>query len=319
MRHCPPICPVEATMDVDRPNSALLTWVPAPNSQTSTRSIFVVERQEVGSQEWLKCFTSETATSAEVAGDSVQCEGDYRFRVCCINKYGRSGHVEFPKVVHLVPGPKIQSRLKSCEVAEGEDAHFSIELSATMAGTWFLNSAQLQHGGRFSVQQSQTKHSLVIRQPGLTEDGAEVTFIANGVRDSAVLRVTRRWKVLVPRFNATNILGLIGFRLFAAAVVKFSPLSDTDGNKRVETGDAIVLYCEVSHPFAQVSWFKDGKEILATDGINIQSEGNMRRMVIQSADASHSGVYTCETPGDVIKYNVEVAGKTRPTDLDLFT
>lgn len=88
-------------MDVDRPNSALLTWVPAPNSQTSTRSIFVVERQEVGSQEWLKCFTSETATSAELTGDSVQCEGNYRFRVCCINKYGRSGHVEFPKVVHL--------------------------------------------------------------------------------------------------------------------------------------------------------------------------------------------------------------------------
>lgn len=100
-RHCPPICPVEATMDVDRPNSALLTWVPAPNSQTSTRSIFVVERQEAGSQEWLKCFTSETATSAEITGDSVQCEGNYRFRVCCINKYGRSGHVEFPKVVHL--------------------------------------------------------------------------------------------------------------------------------------------------------------------------------------------------------------------------
>lgn len=88
-------------MDVDRPNSALLAWVPAPNSPTSTRSIFVVEMQEEGSQEWLKCFTSETTTSAEVTGDGVQCEGNYRFRVCCINKYGRSGHVEFPKVVHL--------------------------------------------------------------------------------------------------------------------------------------------------------------------------------------------------------------------------
>lgn len=91
-------------MDVDRPNGALLTWATAPYSQTSTRSVFVVERQEVGSQEWQKCFTSENATSAEVAGDSVQCEGDYRFRVCCINKYGRSGHVEFPKVVHLGEG-----------------------------------------------------------------------------------------------------------------------------------------------------------------------------------------------------------------------
>lgn len=88
-------------MDVDRPNSALLNWDPAPSSQTSTRSVFVLEMQEVGSQKWQKCFTSETATSAEVTGDIVPCEGNYRFRVCCVNKYGRSGHVEFPKVVHL--------------------------------------------------------------------------------------------------------------------------------------------------------------------------------------------------------------------------
>uniref|UniRef100_A0A3Q1FZN4 Obscurin-like protein 1 n=1 Tax=Acanthochromis polyacanthus TaxID=80966 RepID=A0A3Q1FZN4_9TELE len=270
-RHCPPICPVGVKMDVDRPNSALLTWVPAPNSQTSTRSIFVLEMKEVGSQEWQKCFTSETSTSAEVIGDSVPCEGDYRFRVCCVNKYGRSGHVEFPKAVHLVPGPKIRSRLQSCEVEEGEDARFSIELSATMVGTWFLNSAQLQHSGRYSVRQTQTQHSLVIHEAQTAEDTAEITFIANGVRDSAVLR------------------------------------SEFDSNKKVEAGEAIVLYCEVSHPFAKVSWCKDGKELQVSKGLNIQSDGNMRRIVIQPADASHSGVYTCETSGDVIKFNVDVA------------
>ncbi|KAK2857016.1 hypothetical protein Q5P01_005751 [Channa striata] len=282
-RHFPPICPVEVKMDVDRPNSALLTWVPAPNSQTSTRSIFVLERQEVGSQEWQRCYTSETATSAEVAGDSVPCEGNYRFRVCCINKYGRSGHVEFPKAVHLVPGPKIHGHLQSCEVVEGEDAHFAIELSATMVGTWFLNSAQLQHGGRYLIQQTQKKHSLVIHETLLTEDAAEVTFIANGVRDSALLKVK-------------------------PAVIKFIPLSESDKNKIVHAGDAIVLYCEVSHPLAKVSWFKDGKELSVTDGLNIQSDGNMRRIVIQSADASHSGVYTCKSPGDDIEFNVDVAG-----------
>ncbi|KAK9523994.1 hypothetical protein VZT92_017865 [Zoarces viviparus] len=283
-RHCPPICPVGVKMDVDRPNSTLLTWVPAPNSQTSTRSIFVVERQEVGSQEWQKCFSSENTASAEITGDSVPCEGDYRFRVCCINKYGRSGHVEFPNAVHLAPGPKICCRLKGCEVVEGEDAPFSIELSAPMVGTWFLNSAQLQHGGRYSIQQSQTQHSLVIRETSTMEDTAEVTFIANGVRDSAVLQVK-------------------------PAVVKFSPLSDLDSNKRVDVSDPIVLYCEVSHPAAKVTWFKDGIELQVTDGLNIQSDGNMRRIVIRSADASHSGVYSCEASGDVIKFNVDVAGR----------
>ncbi|XP_028325054.1 obscurin-like protein 1a [Gouania willdenowi] len=283
MRHCPPICPVGITMDVDRPNSALLTWVPAANSITSTRSIFVLERQEVGSQEWQKCFTSETATSAEVTGDSVPCEGDYRFRVCCINKYGRSGHVEFPKVVHLAPGPKIYRHLENGVVEEGEDARFSIELSTKMVGTWFLNSAQLQHGGRYSIHQVQKEHSLVIHETCATEDAAEVTFIANGVRDSAVLNVK-------------------------PVVINFSPLSESDSKKTVETGNAIVLYCEVSHACAKVSWFKDGKELQMTEGLNIQSDGKMRRIVIESADESHSGTYTCETSGDNIKFNVDVEG-----------
>lgn len=96
----------------------------------------------------------------------------------------------------LVPGPKILSRLQSCEAVEGQDARFSIELSAPMVGTWFLNSAQLQHGGRYSIQHNQTKHSVVIHESRMTEDEAEVTFIANGVRDSAVLNVKRRCKNL---------------------------------------------------------------------------------------------------------------------------
>ncbi|XP_072303057.1 obscurin-like protein 1a [Eucyclogobius newberryi] len=282
-RHLPPICPVNIKMDDDRPNSALLTWCPAPNSQTTTRSMFVLERQEVGSQEWQKCFSSETATSAEVSGDSVPGEGDYRFRVCCINKYGRSGHAEFPRAVHLVPGPKICSPLQACEVFEGEDARFAIELSTSMVGTWFLNSSQLQNGGHYVIQHSQTRHTLVIQETQATEDGAEITFIANGVRDSAVLKVK-------------------------PAVIKFTPMLASDSNKIVETGDAIVLYCEVSHPFAKVSWFKDGEELHVTDALNIQSDGNMRRIVVHQAEVCHSGVYTCRTEHEAIEFKVDVTG-----------
>ncbi|XP_061918882.1 obscurin-like protein 1a [Entelurus aequoreus] len=284
-RHCPPICPVGVKMDVDGPNGALLSWVPAPNSQTTTRSICVVERQEVGSQEWQKCFTSGTATSTEVCGNGVPQEGDYRFRVCCINKYGRSGHVEFPKVVHLVPGPKIYSQLQGLEVTEGQDAVFSIGLSIPMAGSWFLNSAQLQNGGRYSIKQSKTQHTLVIHETVSTEDETEITFIANGVRDSAILKVK-------------------------PAVVKFGPLLESDMSKKVETGDVIVLYCEVSCPSAKVSWFKDGEELQASDRLKTQSDGNMRRIVIHSAEKQDTGVYTCQTSGNVISFTVEVAGPT---------
>uniref|UniRef100_A0A8C2WTQ6 Obscurin like cytoskeletal adaptor 1 n=1 Tax=Cyclopterus lumpus TaxID=8103 RepID=A0A8C2WTQ6_CYCLU len=276
-KHCPPICPVGVKMDVDRPNSTVLTWVPAANTQTSTRSIFVVERQEAGSQEWEKCFTSENAASAEITSDSVPCEGDYRFRVCCINKYGRSGHVEFPKAVHL--GEELWSRIVHVldrRVVEGEDAHFSIELSTPMVATWFLNSAQLQHGGRYSVQQSQTQHSLAIRETSATEDAAEVTFIANGVRDSAVLRVKR------------------------------SPLSDLDGNKKSYISEEIHLQCELSRTSGKVRWFKDGQEVEEGDNTQLICEGPYRRLTILSGSVEDNGEYVCETDGDSVFFQLSV-------------
>lgn len=108
-------------------------------------------------------------------------------------------------------------------------------------------------------------------------------------------------------FSASSFILCACF--FAAAVVKFLPLSELDKNKKLHSGDAIVLYCEVSHPFEKVSWFKDGMELCVADGLNIQSDGNMRRIVIQSADVSHSGVYTCKSSGDVLEFSVDVAGK----------
>uniref|UniRef100_A0A8C6U0K7 Obscurin like cytoskeletal adaptor 1a n=1 Tax=Neogobius melanostomus TaxID=47308 RepID=A0A8C6U0K7_9GOBI len=279
-RHCPPICPGNIKMDVDRPNSALLTWSPAPNSQTTTRSMFVVERQEVGSLEWQRCFASESATSAEVSGDSMPCEGDYRFRVCSINKYGRSGHVEFPNVVHLVPGPKICSPLQACEIVEGEEAHFSIELSIPMAGTWFLNSSQLQNGGRFSVRQSDARHTLVIQETRAAEDGAEITFIANGVRDSALLNVRQPPVMIVEPKDDIVVDSIIS--------------------------QDVHLQCELSRSNGRVRWSKDGHDVEEGDNIQLVAEGPYRRLTVLSCTAEDSGEYVCETDGDSVFFQLNI-------------
>ncbi|XP_028810796.1 obscurin-like protein 1a isoform X2 [Denticeps clupeoides] len=280
-RHCPPACPVGVKMSSDTINGVVLSWDPSPNLQTTTKLVYLLERQEVGSQEWQKCMRTEMATTVEVVGDSVPYEGNYRFRICCINKYGHSGHVEFPKVVHLVPGPKIKTSLKNAMVSPGDDALFSIELSTSMIGNWFLNSTQLKDSESLSISHSKNQHSLIIRNVSEIYNGAEITFIANGVRDSAMLQVE-------------------------AHEVKFTPLATMEANKKVEVGDPIVLYCEVSNPLAKVHWFKNGVELQRKDGLNIQSEGNMRRIVIQSAEVLHSGAYTCQARGDTITFSVDV-------------
>lgn len=93
--------------------------------------------------------------------------------------------------------------------------------------------------------------------------------------------------------------------------MKFLPLSEMDTKKSTEMGNPIVLYCEVSHPTATVQWFKDGQELHVEEGLNIQSDGNMRRIVIHSAEYSHSGVYTCQSNNDILTFNVNVEGKNK--------
>ncbi|XDV30096.1 hypothetical protein PO909_033087 [Leuciscus waleckii] len=280
-RHCPPSCPIGVQINTERANAALLSWFPAQDSRKNPPSGYIIERQEVGSQEWLQCLTTDSATSVEILGDSVPCEADYRFRICSVNKYGRSGNVEFPRAAHLVPVARIQAPLQDALVPECQDACFTIELSASVIGTWFLNGTQLQDDDRFSIRRSRTHQSLRIRGVRDTDNGAEITFIAYGIRDSAALYIQ-------------------------APLVKFTPLSEMDRNKFVEVGNPIVLYCELSDPEAPVRWYKNGVELKSMEGLHIQSEGTMRRIVIQSADFSHSGVYSCDAIDDVIRFNVEV-------------
>ncbi|KAF4087196.1 hypothetical protein AMELA_G00092870 [Ameiurus melas] len=281
VRQHPPSCPVGVQINTERANAALLSWVPAQDCRKNPSSGYILERQEIGSQEWLQCLTTDSATSVEILGDSVPCEADYRFRICSINKYGRSGYVEFPRAVHLVPVAKIQAPLQDALVPEGQEACFSIELSASVIGTWFWNGNQIQEDERFLIRRSRTHQSLRIRGVQNTDNGAEITFIAYGIRDSAALYIQ-------------------------APLVKFTPLSEMDRNKFVEVGNPIVLYCELSDPKAPVRWYKNGVELHSVEGLHIQSEGTMRRIVIQSAEFSHSGVYSCDAIDDVIRFNVEV-------------
>lgn len=124
-------------------------------------------------------------------------------------------------------------------------------------------------------------------------------------------------KIIFVIYNYFSFFFLFSF--FAAPLVKFSPLSEMDRNKFVEIGNPIVLYCELSDPAAPVHWYKNGLELQTVEGLHIQSEGTMRRIVIQSAEFSHSGVYCCDAIDDVIRFNVEVEGEWSEFLIGVFT
>lgn len=93
-----------------------------------------------------------------------------------------------------------------------------------------------------------------------------------------------------------------------ASLLKFSAIADADQKKTVMTGCPIALQCELSDPNGQVSWYKDGTKLLPQSGVDIQSEGNLRSLVVPSAQQAHTGVYRCESKDDDIQFAVEVKG-----------
>ncbi|XP_025933728.1 obscurin-like protein 1 [Apteryx rowi] len=281
----PPSTPVAARMSTEHSNAALLTWCPAPDVHHCPPSSYVLERQEVSASEWVHCLTTDLASLVEVLGDSVPCEADYRFRICAVNKYGRSGPVEFPGSVHLVPAARLERGLQDVLVRDGEDAHFSLELSASVRGAWFLNGTRLgdEEGtdGRYCVQHCKTEHSLLIRGARLAESGAQVTFVSSGIRDLATLQVR-------------------------APQAHIAPVPEAQRLRKQPAGLPVLLECEVSPPGAPVRWLKDGEAVPLDDVIAVQAEGCVRRLLVRSAGPSDSGIYTCDAGDEAVSFVVTV-------------
>ncbi|KAM9010291.1 obscurin-like protein 1 isoform 6-T6 [Ara ararauna] len=282
----PPSTPVAAEMSVVESNAALLTWCPAPDAHLRAPSRYLLERREASGGEWVQCLTTDLPSRVRVLGDSVPREADYCFRICAANEHGRSSPVEFPGSVHLAPAARLERGLQDARVRDGEDAWFSLELSAAVHGTWFLNGARLgeekkEAGGRCSVRCHGMEHSLLIRGVQRADSGAQVTFVSGSVRDSATLHVQ-------------------------APQVRIAPVPDAERLREVLTGLPVLLECQVSPSDAPVGWLKDGEAVPLDDIIAVQAEGCVRRLLLRSAGPSDTGVYTCDAGDDAVSFVVTV-------------
>ncbi|XP_055521836.1 obscurin-like protein 1, partial [Leucoraja erinacea] len=293
--------PVKVRLGCERVNAAWLEWGPPAPAEgdgegPAGATGYVVERQELGAEEWLQCVTTETCGPVQVLGDSVPAEAQYRFRVCSVNAYGRGGSTLFPGTVHLVtqdweigegvrlltPAARIRHHLDDVSVTEGVDAEFAVELTARLMGTWHVQGRQIQDDERFAVGQDQCRHSLCIRRAALEDNQAQVTLIAHGVRDSALLYVQ-------------------------AAPVTISLPPGTQRDLLVTAPDTIDLSCRVSRADARVDWSKDGRELGPSDQLTLETSGQTRRLVVQSSRTSDSGQYTCHTADSVVTFCVTVS------------
>ncbi|XP_074766240.1 obscurin-like protein 1 isoform X3 [Athene noctua] len=284
----PPSTPVAAEMSVVESNAALLAWCPAPDAHLRPPSRYLLERREVAGGEWVQCLATDLPGRMRVLGDSVPREADYCFRVCAANEHGRSSPVEFPGSVHLAPAARLERGLQDVRVQDGEDAQFSLELSAMVNGTWFLDGTRLgeeeEACGRCSVRHRGMEHSLLIRGARVADSGTQVTFVSGEVRDSATLHVQ-------------------------APQVHIAPVPEAERLRELPAGLPLLLECQVSPPGAPVRWLKDGEAVPLDDVIAVQAEGCVRRLLLRSAGPLDTGVYTCDAGDDAVSFVVTVTGE----------
>uniref|UniRef100_A0A2K6SH01 Obscurin like cytoskeletal adaptor 1 n=1 Tax=Saimiri boliviensis boliviensis TaxID=39432 RepID=A0A2K6SH01_SAIBB len=280
VKHSPPGPPVSAEMFKGQKNTVLLTWKP-PEPAPETPFIYRLERQEVGSEDWIQCFSIEKAGAVEVPGDCVPSEGDYRFRICAVSGHGRSPHVVFHGSAHLVPTARLVAGLEDVQVYDGEDAVFSLDLSTIIQGTWFLNGeelkshkpeGQVEPGAlRYHVEQKGLQHRLILHAVKHQDSGALVGFSCPGVQDSAALTIQESPVHILSPQNKVSLT--------------------------FTTSDRVVLTCELSRVDFPATWYKDGQKVEESELLVVKMDGRKHRLILPEAKVQDSGEFECRTEG----------------------
>uniref|UniRef100_A0A803VK92 Obscurin, cytoskeletal calmodulin and titin-interacting RhoGEF n=1 Tax=Ficedula albicollis TaxID=59894 RepID=A0A803VK92_FICAL len=262
--------------------SVTLAWSPPRMDRPVPVDGYIVERKKLTGFTWVRCHESHVP-SPELTVSNLPEEADYQFRVSAVNAYGQSPYLEFPGSLHLEPVLAVKNPLTTAEVAPGGDALFTVDLTKTCSGTWYLNGKVLQESETYIINRTQTTHTLVIKNVTKKDDGAEVKFVANDVETSTKMRV----RGLTSLFDYVE---KVSARLQEEAKLQ-AELSDTE---------------------ATVRWLKDGKELKASEKYEFQTVGKRRVLKIRRAAEEDAGVYECVCEGDKMLYQLSVRGKGLP-------
>ncbi|XP_048474365.1 obscurin [Rhincodon typus] len=76
---------------------------------------------------------------------------------------------------------------------------------------------------------------------------------------------------------------------------------------KVRRSENAILSCEVLQSKTDVKWFRDGKLLTTSKRINLESSGNLRKLIIQNVESKDLGEYVCEAAGEKLTFNIQVS------------
>lgn len=76
----------------------------------------------------------------------------------------------------------------------------------------------------------------------------------------------------------------------------------------VQECENIVLTTELTTESGSVKWFRDGVELKEGSKYEMNKGGRCRTLIVKSAQAKDSGLYSCQTADDKQEFKVQVKG-----------
>nr|XP_055038796.1 obscurin isoform X33 [Misgurnus anguillicaudatus] len=284
-RKHPPDPPVEPMVRNKTDSSITLGWSPPDTDRPVPITGYIVERRKVGVQTWVK-ITTTTVTSTEYTISNIPEEASYQFRISAVNDFGQSAYLEVPGTFYLEPTASVKIGLVNCSAHAGEEATFTVELSAVCSGSWSINDRMIRSGSEYLITRSKNTHTLVIREVSMALDGAQVKFVGGGSQSMGTLSV----KAPRARFiNKSSQVEVFTFSLHSSAQ----------------------MYTEVSDSSVQVVWMKDGKELRMGKKYEATSVDCKRILTVHNVTHEDVGIYECICDGD--KISVHLALKEEPS------
>ncbi|XP_066483112.1 obscurin isoform X11 [Tiliqua scincoides] len=270
--------PVDPQVKNKTETSVTLAWSPPKMERPIPIDGYLVERKKLTGFSWLRCHES-LITETEFTVNNLPEEADYQFRVSAGNTYGQSDYLEFPGTLHLEPVLAVRRSLRNVAVAPGRDATFTVDLTKTCSGSWYINGKLLQNSDKYIITRSRTSHSLTVKRVTSAFKEAEVKFVTSDIESTAKISL----KDEVATFVDKSIPGI-----------------------SVKLSDPFELVCEVSGPNEIALWRKDRKEIRPDQRVTFTSQGTYRKLIVKNAMPHDQGVYTCETTDDMLTFQVEI-------------
>ncbi|XP_051969741.1 LOW QUALITY PROTEIN: obscurin-like [Xyrauchen texanus] len=76
---------------------------------------------------------------------------------------------------------------------------------------------------------------------------------------------------------------------------------------KVSASQKATLSCEVSDAKTEVKWFKDGKQLISSKSVHMESKGKSRQLILENVEKKDAGEYTCEAGNEKLVFKIQIA------------